>query len=104
MALTINASSLVIKRYLTVKDWGVVFMETAALGGRKKFVWQQIDYVLMSPTNVLSFQVGQEVFSIPTKPGKPKHQMAIQQLVDSVKRTKLVDQRSVGFPVQTKAF
>ena len=34
MGLTINGSSLIVKRYLTVKDWGVIFMETAALGGR----------------------------------------------------------------------
>lgn len=103
MGLTINASSLVIKRYLTVKDWGVVFMETAALGGRKKFEWGRIDCVLMSPANVLSFQVGQEVFSIPTKPGKAKHQQVIQQLIESVTRSLPPQQRSVGFPVQLKA-
>jgi hypothetical protein len=96
MGLTINGSSLIVKRYLTVKDWGVIFMETAALGGKRKFQFGQIDYVLISPTNVLSFQVGQEVFQIPTKPGKVKHQQVIQQLLESVSRSQ---QMTGGFPI-----
>lgn len=97
MGLTIKGSSLFIKRYLTVKDWGVIFMETAALGGRRKFKFGQIDCVLMSPDNVLSFQVGQEVFQIPTKPQRAKHQQVIRQLIESVSRSQ---QSAGGFPVQ----
>ena len=96
MALTIHASSLFVKRYLTVKDDGVVYMETAVLGGRRKFAYGQIDHVLLSQNNVLSFQVGNEVFSLQTKPGKAKHQLAIQKFRESVAASVV---RSVGFPV-----
>ena len=96
MALVIRASSFFTKRYLKVTDWGVDFMETAALGGRRKFAYGQIDFVLMSPSFVLSFQVGNEVFSIQTKPQKFKQQQAIEQLKTMVAASQ---QQSVGFPV-----
>jgi hypothetical protein len=96
MALKIRANSFFVTRYLKLKDWGVIFMETAAIGGRRKFTWGQIDFILMSPENVLSLQVGNEVFSIPTKPTKPVHQKVIAQLQTMV----AASQQSVGgFPV-----
>ena len=100
MSVTIRASSFFMKRYLTVKDQGVVFMETAALGGKRRFQFGQIDYVLMSPTNVLSFQVGQEIFSIPVKPWKPKHQLAMQKLKDGVSSSYM---SAKGFPVTMRS-
>jgi hypothetical protein len=80
MALKIRANSLFVNRYLKVTDSLVIFVETAAIGGRHKFRYDQIDYMLMSPTNVLSLQVGCEVFSIQTNPRKQRHQLVIQQL------------------------
>ena len=82
MALRINANSLMVRRFLTLKDEGVVFAETTIMGGQRKFSYGQIDHVLMSQDNVLSFQVGHEVFSLQTK---PKHQLAIKTLVESSK-------------------
>src|SRR4051812_27088245 len=96
-AFTIRASSMFMKHYLKVKDWGIDFMETAGLGGRRRFEFGDIDYILMSTTHVLSFQVGQEVFSIKTKPNKAKHQLAIQKFQQSVAAAQ--HQRVGAFPV-----
>lgn len=87
-ALKIKASDGFINRFLEVSPNGVSFQETA-LGGRpKKFGFHQIDLILLSASNVLSFQVGQEVFSLPTKPADANHQAAINHLVQEVQRTK----------------
>ena len=96
MTYKIKANSLFMVRYLKVTDWGVVYVETALMGGKRKFNYGQIDYVLMSPTNVLSFQVGNQVFSIPTNPYKAKHQQAIAQLMARVQASA---QHAGGFPV-----
>ena len=92
MALKIKASSLFTARYLKVTDTGVVFQETAALGGKRRFNFSEIAYVLMSPSSELSFQVGNEIFSIPVK---AKHQPVIAALLDGVRR-----HGAGGFPVQ----
>lgn len=92
----IRANSLFVNRYLKVVENGVVFVETAAMGGKRKFRFDQIDYVLMSPTNVLSFQVGNEVFSLKTNPKRLRHQQAIQQLIGGAKAAQ---EHSAGFPV-----
>ena len=85
MAFKIGASSLFTKRYLKVDSAGVEFMETAGLGGKRRFSFGQIGCILMSPDHKLSFQVGREVFSIPTKPYKQGHQETIKALVQSVR-------------------
>ena len=97
MALTINANTFLARRYLTVKDWGVIVMEPGILTSRRKYKFGQIDCVLMSPTHVLSLQVGQQVFQIQTNPGKPRHQQAIGKLLESVARS---TQSVGGFPIQ----
>lgn len=82
MALTISASTLLVKRYLKVKDRGVKFYESAIIGATRTFKFSDIEFVLMSPTNVLSVQVDDEVFSIQTKLGNAKHEMVIQKLLE----------------------
>ena len=96
MTFVIRASSFFVKRYLKVTDQGVDFMETAATGGRKRFNFGQIEFILLSPAQVLSFQVGNEVFSIQTNPNKPKHVAAIRELLARVGASR---EQSVGFPV-----
>ena len=86
MALKIKASSLLANHYLIVRPDRVIFRETAFFGGTRSFTFNQIEAVLLSPDHKLSFQVGKEVFSIPTKPNKAKHQTAIAALVQEVKR------------------
>jgi len=86
MALKIKASSLLANHYLIVRPDTVIFRETAFFGGTRRFLFNQIEAVLLSPDHKLSFQVGSEVFSIPTKPNKAKHQTAIAALVREVKR------------------
>lgn len=81
MTLTIRANSLFMKRFLKLKDDIAYFYESALIGGGKKFRYDQIESVLLSPNNVLSIQVGREVFSIPVKPNKPKHATAMEYLV-----------------------
>jgi hypothetical protein len=87
MSLKINASSLFTKHYLTVDSGGVKFYENSVFGNARQFPFSQIKCVLMSPDNKLSFQVNNEVFSIPTKPGNTKHQATIAALLQEVRRT-----------------
>jgi hypothetical protein len=96
MAMIIRASSFFTKRYLKLKDWGVDCMETAAVGGRKKYQFHEIDLILMSASNVLSLQVRNEIFSIQTKPHKAAHQEVIRQLIAAVAASR---ERTGGFPV-----
>jgi len=86
MAHVIRSRGLVEARRLKVDADRVEFVEGGFLG-KKKFTFNQIDCVLMSPQHELSFQVGKEVFSIPTKPYKAKHQAAIDALVQGVRRS-----------------
>jgi hypothetical protein len=88
MSLKITSSSLITKHYLIVDSGGVKFYESAAWGGAKRFQFNQIECVLMAPDHKLSFQVGNEVFSIPTKPDNAKHKAAIDALLQEVRRTK----------------
>jgi len=84
MALKIKVHSLFKQWYLEIDSDGVKFCETAAWGGVRRFRFQQVEYILMSPDGVLSFQVGNEVFSIPTKPDNPKHQEVVNTFVREV--------------------
>ena len=86
MALKITNSSLFTKHYLAVDSGGVKFYDTS-FGGAKRFKFSQIECVLMSPDNKLSFQVGNQVFSIPTRPDDPGHQAVIDALLQEVRRT-----------------
>ena len=86
MAHVIRSSGLVDARRLKVDIDRVQFVE-GGLWGKKKFTFNQIGCVLMSPSHELSFQVGNEVFSIPTKPYNAKHQAAIDALVQGVRRS-----------------
>ena len=75
------------RRTLDVDSNGVTFCETVAFGGVRRFRFSQVDLVLMSPEQVLSFQVGREVFSIPTRPGNKIHQQVIETLVRELRET-----------------
>ena len=86
MKLKINANTFVTKRYLEVNSSGVAFCETSFLGGVRRFGFHEIECVLMSEDNVLSFQVKQEVFSVLTKPSRKKHKRVIDTLVHEVRR------------------
>lgn len=87
MKLKINANTFATKRYLEVDSGGVAFCETSFLGGVHRFGFHEIGCILMSENNVLSFQVKQKVFSIPTKPNSEKHKRVIDTLVCEVSRT-----------------
>ena len=87
MKLKIEASNLVTKRYFLIDSEGVKFYESAFIGGHHRFGFNEIQCILMSSDNILSFQVKQEVFSIPIKPGKKKHKHVIDVFVNEVKRT-----------------
>jgi hypothetical protein len=85
MALKIRGSDLVTQRHLLVDSGGVEFKETALMGGARRFAFAEIDSLVISAKGVLSFQVGREVFSIPTKKGDRAHQEVIDTLVRELK-------------------
>ncbi len=87
MALAILANDLLTKRYLEVNSDGVIYYEGAVTGSKRSFRFGQIESILMSPENRLSFQVGEEVFSIPVQPGIQNHDLVVATLVQEVKRS-----------------
>ena len=86
MSLKISNNSLFEKHFLTVDSDGLKFYNGAQIGARR-FRFNQIDSLLLSPTHVLSFQVGNEIFSIPTKPENAGHRNTIDFLVQEIRRT-----------------
>ena len=86
MALKIKASSFVEQCVLEIRRSGVRYRKTAFTGGVRDFTFAQIDAILMSPSHVLSFQVGKEVFSVQTKPKDRKHREVIDALLREVQR------------------
>lgn len=87
MGMKIKANTLIEARFLAVDDRGVTFCQTWGLGGRRKFRFDEIDLILLSEDHVLTFRAHGELFSIPTTPGKKKHDEAIAMLVREVGRT-----------------
>lgn len=86
-AWRIKANTFFMQRYLDVDAYGVTYCETALAGGKRRFRYDQIECVCMSPENLLSFQVGSEVFSLPIKPNKRKHQEAVSALLSGLAGT-----------------
>jgi hypothetical protein len=85
MSLRIDASNLVTRRYLAVRSDGLIFCD-GAVSNERRHRFADIVCVLLSPDNTLSFQVGQEVFSLPVKPDDRKHQETMNTLVQEIKR------------------
>ena len=83
----IGAGNLFKNHWLKVRPDGVQFYESSIGFGTRKFRFDQIDCVLLSPNDDLSFQVGREVFSIRMKPTRAAHQLALAMLVDGVQNS-----------------
>ena len=88
MNFTIKAHGFFVAHSLKISEQGIVFQNTAIGSAKRSFAFNQIDGVLMSEKNVLSFQAHNEVFSIPTKPDNPQHQEAIDAMVKAVQGTR----------------
>jgi len=86
MSLKITANTLATNRYLEVHGNGVSYNESALFSNVRNFTFNEIDFILLSEDNVLSFQVKQEVFSIPINPNKEKHKQVIDTLIREVTR------------------
>ena len=86
MALLICVDTFFTRHRLSVDVAGVTHLR-GLVGGRRRFSFHEIDCVLMSSRRVLSFQVGDEVFSIPTDATDAEHQETIRTLVSSVRLT-----------------
>lgn len=84
MKLRINANETMKRRFLEVDGSGLTYCETLGFGGERKFGFHEIDLILLSEAHMLSFQVGREMFSIPTKPGDATHQALIASLLSGV--------------------
>jgi hypothetical protein len=87
MALKIDASNLLTRRYLKLKRDGVE-LYGASIWGTRRFLFADISCALMSADHQLSFQVGDEVFSIQSRPAKPEHQAAIAAMVEGLERSR----------------
>lgn len=99
MALKIDASSLFSRNYFIVKRDRVKVLESGMLFGARQIRFAEIGCVLMSPADVLSIQVGHDVYSIQTRPKKPKHQAAVAALLQGVEASKLPPGSAVRYPL-----
>ena len=86
MTLKISADSPLTNHYLFVQSDGVKFCQESASVAPRHFRYADIECILISPEHKLSFQVGQEVFSIPTDPSSEEHDTVIATLVYEVQR------------------
>ena len=87
MSLKITCSSLLEKQLLEVHGEGLDFRESSFVGGRKRFRFDEIECILMSPDHRLSFQARSKVFSIQTKAKSAKHRRVIDALLQEVRRS-----------------
>lgn len=87
MKYRITVSSFFETHSLEVKPDEVVYRQTAFSGGVRRIKFYQIELILISPGNLLSLQVGNEVLSIPFKPQDAKHQSALAELLRLVNQT-----------------
>lgn len=70
MALKIINSGLLTRTSLEVKPNGILFISAAGFASKRNFGFREVEAVLISSKHTLSFQVGREVFSVDTIPGK----------------------------------
>lgn len=84
MGLRIKESSLLTNTILKIDSKGITYSDI--IGTKRKFGFGEIVCILMSEDNVLSFQVGEEVFKIRVKPGKKEHQAVIETFLREVRR------------------
>ena len=90
MALKILHNNLIEKTCLEVLPDGVNYFKAAALGTTRSFKFAEIDCVLLSPSNVLSFQVGTEVFSIPVKPSDEHHKTVVNSMLNELRKRPVI--------------
>jgi hypothetical protein len=81
VALKITSRSVAEYHSLEVRAEGVRFIHAMGFTKKHSFRFSQIACVLMSGSHKLSFQVGNEVFSIQTKPRSSKHRMVVDELL-----------------------
>lgn len=84
MAHKITHRSFADNRTLEVHAEGVRFTEASGFSSHREFRFDEILCVLLSPENLLSFQAGSEVFSVPTDPANAAHQAALEALLAGV--------------------
>jgi len=85
MGLKIKHSDFAQTRTLEVDDEGVVMSEGLGLTGKRRFGFDEIDAILLSPQGLLSVQSGRQIVKITTKPGDRKQQEVIDALVARAK-------------------
>ena len=84
--MKINASTLTARRTLELTATGVEFVSGMTAGGKRVFLFEEIDAVLRN-WQTLSFQVGMETFSIPINATNAEHRTIAARLAAEAKRT-----------------
>lgn len=87
MKLKIRHRGFADNRVLEVNEAGVIFTEASGFSKTRKFRFDEILLVLVSPENALSFQAGADVFSVPTKPDDAEHRATVKALLAGLRAT-----------------
>ncbi len=85
-------------KYLVVTETGIKVRQDSLVSSVRHFPFSAIECVVMAPNNTLSFQVGEEVFSIETRADKPKHQATIAALLEGLQRAEAERTIPQGLP------
>jgi hypothetical protein len=85
MPHTIKANRFFVSHFLTVENDGITFQNTSVAPAKRHFTFPQIACVLMSPEHILSFQVEDEIFTIPVSPENAQHKDTMDALVNGLK-------------------
>ena len=72
---------------LEVDTTGVSYLKGGLGAKKRRFAFSEIENVLLSPTGLLAFQVGTEVFSIQTNPSEANDRQAVEALVNELRRS-----------------
>jgi hypothetical protein len=88
MAHRIEFRSAKERCYLCVENDGIIFCRTAALGGLRRFSYEEIDSLLLSDSSILSFQAGRFNCSIGVDATREDHQNAINAFQTALIKTK----------------
>ena len=84
MSLKITSGDLLSRCSIEIHSNGITYFESAAFSTKRNFRFDQIETILLAADNTLSFQIGQELFSIRVRPDLPRQREIIDTFLRAV--------------------
>lgn len=81
MRMKITDNTLLENRHIEIDDASVTLCETAFTGGKDRYRYDQVEYVLLSEDGKLSVQAGARVLSVRFNADKEAHRQFLETLM-----------------------